>query len=309
MPIQKTDRQAEVTRLPDLILLGAMKSGTTTLVEYLRRHPSVCLPTKEPGYFSRDGVYGRGPEWYAKLFGEVSADQICGEASTCYSRCLEYPEAAVRIARAVPHVRLIYIMRHPVDRAYSHYSHLMSERRVIENLPPISFEEALDAFPTIVDTSTYIRQIQVYLHWFDREQFLLLTLDDLKEDPRAVLDRAQRFLGLSPLDLVSNAPLHSNRVATPVSKHAARDSLRRLRQTPAGALLAWLAPQPVKDRVNRSLLQMFQKSPAAKRAVRELKAALQPLTPELRQRLLAEFAEPNRQLEEFLERRLPDWYV
>ena len=115
-------------RLPDFMLIGAMKSGTTTLHAYLSRHPGLFLCTpKEPGFFSRDERYARGLDWYRELFTDAQPEQLCGEASTCYSRWPHFENAAPRIAADVPGAKLLYITRDPVERAYSHYRHLMEE--------------------------------------------------------------------------------------------------------------------------------------------------------------------------------------
>ena len=109
---------------PDFIIIGAAKSGTTTLYQYLCRHPQIYMSTpKEPDFFSLDMNYHKGIEWYESLFDGAKPEQICGEASTTYSRWHQHPKAAERISQYLPKVKLIYIMRHPVDRAYSFYAY------------------------------------------------------------------------------------------------------------------------------------------------------------------------------------------
>jgi CRISPR-associated endonuclease Cas1 subtype I-B len=94
---------------------------------------------------STDEVYQRGETWYRSLFRHAGTDQLCGESSTCYSRWPHFGDVAGRIARDLPNVKLIYIMRHPVDRAYSHYAHNMQWGVTM------SFEEALEAFEDSID--------------------------------------------------------------------------------------------------------------------------------------------------------------
>ena len=112
------------SKIPDFIIIGAAKSGTTSLYKYLCRHPQIfmCTP-KEPDFFSIDANYFKGIDWYYSLFNEASPTQVCGEASTTYSRWHQHPKAAERIYQSLGQVKLIYIMRHPVDRAYSFYVH------------------------------------------------------------------------------------------------------------------------------------------------------------------------------------------
>ena len=131
-------------RNPDFLVIGAMKAGSTTLHTYLSRHPDLYLhERKEPGFFSREERYARGIEWYRALFADARPDQLCAESSTCYTRWPHFADVAPRIRQHVPEVRFVYIMRDPVARAYSHYAHMMGERRS-EGLPVLSFGEALE---------------------------------------------------------------------------------------------------------------------------------------------------------------------
>ena len=121
-------------RLPDFIIIGAAKAGTTTLHHYLDLNPQIYMSSpKEPCFFSDDEIYVKGVDWYSSLFSSAKPDQACGEASTRYSPYPQYTEAAPRMAELLPHVKLIYIMRHPVDRAYSHHVHEMKSPRVKTN--------------------------------------------------------------------------------------------------------------------------------------------------------------------------------
>src|SRR5262245_38164489 len=109
-------------RLPDFVIGGAPRSGTTWLYEALDRHPGIHMakPVKpEPKFFLRDDLYVNGIEYYARTwFGDVPPGRVAGEKSTDY---LESAPAAERIARDMPGVRLIFLLREPVDRAYSNY--------------------------------------------------------------------------------------------------------------------------------------------------------------------------------------------
>jgi hypothetical protein len=110
-------------RYPDFFIIGAARAGTTTLATELSHHPKVfvCDP-KEPFFFSHESVRARGCEsWYQGLFARRRPDQICREASTSYSCWPECGDVAGRIALAMSGARLIYLIRHPVERAYSHY--------------------------------------------------------------------------------------------------------------------------------------------------------------------------------------------
>ena len=177
-------------RMPDFLIIGAMKAGTTTLHDYLCRHHCIFMAKpKEPQFFSRDHVYTRGIEWYRALFSSASPGQICGEASTCYSRWPRYPNASTRIARHAPDTKLIYMMRHPVERVYSHYGHSMQERQQKGEGPIVTFEDFLEEDNEVICASLYIRQIERYLESFPRDRLLLVAFDDLLANPQDLVNK------------------------------------------------------------------------------------------------------------------------
>jgi hypothetical protein len=295
-------------RWPDFIIIGAMKSGTTTLWLLLANDPRIfmCEP-KEPMFFSRDAVFRRGTDWYRGLFSGARDGQVCGEASTCYSRWPAYPEAARRIAALCPRVRLIYLMRHPVERAFSHYRHRMEER---ENRAEsmLTFEEALAVEPEILDASRYMLQIEQYLAALPRRQLLCLTLDQLRDDPSGTVRQVQHFLGLS----VKLMPMRRGQIRNEAGLRVARNGMRcLLKDVSSSAMYApvrMLLPRSVRDR-----LRYWMCSPGVSRVlmasrIRAHQRRIAPLTAEMRARLVAEFEPWNRRLERFLGVSLANWY-
>jgi hypothetical protein len=124
--------------LPDFLILGAQKAGTTALYAYLRWHPEITGPSwKEVSYFDRH--YRRGLSWYRGHFPIGAGDRLVGEASPGY---LFHPLAPERVRATVPDAKLIALLRDPVDRALSHYHHEVALGR-----EPLSFDEALEAEP------------------------------------------------------------------------------------------------------------------------------------------------------------------
>ena len=124
--------------LPDFLILGAQKAGTTALYSYLRKHPSIIGPSwKEVSYFDRH--YARGPAWYRGNFPNKlrTRGALVGEASPSY---LFHPLGPRRVRELVPEARLVALLRDPVDRALSHYNHERALGR-----EPLSFEDALAA--------------------------------------------------------------------------------------------------------------------------------------------------------------------
>jgi len=196
-------------RLPDFIIGGAPRSGTTWLYHLLERHPDVYMAkpvTPEPKFFLVDHVYAKGLPYYAQTwFSDIGDTRLAGEKSTDY---LESAPAAERIARDLPAVRLIFILREPVERAYSNY--LWTRMNGLETE---SFERALEleeerertlperwrfARPyAYFSRGLYADLLQPYIDRIERSRLLMLRFEDIVEQPRELAARVQRFLGIS----------------------------------------------------------------------------------------------------------------
>ncbi len=178
-------------RLPDFIIMGAMKCGTSTLYEQLAAQPGVFMSTpKEPNFFSDDDVFARGIDWYQSLFAAAARDQIIGEASTHYTKLPTHPMACERLLEAIPTARLIYLMRHPIDRLVSHYIHdwTMGEA-------PATIDHAVYSMSPYVDYGRYHFQLAPYISHFGRENILPMFLERMNAAPAAALERVVRFIG------------------------------------------------------------------------------------------------------------------
>jgi len=295
-------------RMPDFVLLGAMKSGTTTLHEYLDAHPGLfmCTP-KEPQFFSRDPVYARGFDWYRGLFAGARADQKCGEASTCYTRHPYFGDVAKKVREHLPDARFLYLMRHPVERAYSHYRHLMQERS-LANEPILSFERALLEIPEIVETSLYLRQLETWFARFPRERFHLIVLDDLEQDPERVLRGIQDFLGVAQVDLVRERTVVANQAGTRIPYRGMDRLLARARKLPLLSNVVDVIPRDARRRARAWIADSPLAHVLMRRKLKEHASALSALEPATRAQLLARFETPTRELEAFLGRRLEAWF-
>lgn len=225
------------TRLPDFLVIGAMKCATTSLCAQLASHPEVFFSKpKEPAFFNRDENHARGLAHYARLFGEAGAAQVAGEGSTSYSKVGVFPETPRRIAKALPDARFIYILRDPVRRTESHWLHAFRKRS--RSIPPFNEAVAQPDSPYL-DASLYWRQLQAYRAYFDDDRFLLLFYEDFRADPQAVLRRCFRFLGVAE-DFTAPAPddwQRNQSVGVPYDRplvsrlrrsHAMRSLVRRL---------------------------------------------------------------------------------
>jgi hypothetical protein len=248
---------------------------------------------KEPEFFSRDAVFEQGLEWYRSLFSQARPDQMCGEASTTYARWPHLPNVPERIMESLPNARFIYIMRHPVDRAYSHYCQHMRLGVTM------TFEEALKRDAIYVDCGMYLMQIERYLRYFPRDAFLFLFSAELRKDPHSVLRSVQEFLGLPVLDLVQDEPVTANPTT---SAHYIREhTTGQLRRLPGVSALADRTPQAWRD----AFYALIRRSPVGRWLAAQHRTA--PMLPETRRRLLALFEGPNRALGEFLGRDLSHW--
>ncbi len=195
-------------RLPDFIIGGAPRSGTTWLYDALDRHPAVYMakPVKpEPKFFLVDDLYAKGlPHYSATWFADVPAGRVAGEKSTDY---LESTAAAERIARDLPQVRLMFILREPIDRAYSNYlwtrmnglehesfeTALALEEERERNLPPkLRFARPFSYF----SRGLYADLLAPYVDRFPMGQLLIVRFEDLVREPGRLLVRLHRFLGI-----------------------------------------------------------------------------------------------------------------
>jgi hypothetical protein len=210
----QVDVTNQASMLPNLLILGAAKSGTSSLYQYLGQHPQVFMSRlKEPTFFVWEGrTYDiRGPgverigkgmvrdiDSYLTLFSDASHQRIRGEASTGY---LHTPGVAERIRHRIPEAKLMAILRNPIDRAFSAFLHARSS-----GLEPISnFERALDdelhrvragwiGLTTYATVGMYAEQLERYLAVFPCQQIRVYLFDDLVRDPMSVARDAYRYL-------------------------------------------------------------------------------------------------------------------
>jgi hypothetical protein len=226
--------------LPQFLVIGAQKSGTTSLYRYLGRHPEVVRARrKELHYFDRE--YARGVRWYeAQLAAPwrvlarrlVGRRTLCGEATPAY---LTDPAVPARVRALLPDVRLVALLRDPSRRAISHYHHRVrnegvsggivaaleaelarAEREGDENLPPFGY----------LARGYYARQLERWLSHYPREQFLVLPAEPFYADPGPTLRRVADFVGLAPLEPAAYAGAfnvrHAGRYESPPDELVAR---------------------------------------------------------------------------------------
>ena len=184
--------------LPKFVIVDVMKSGTSTVQHYLRQHPEIYMPENELHFFHdrMNGRWNNGIDWYRAQFQDASPEQIVGEKTPAYSYL---PNTAERIHNILPDVKLIWIFRNPVDRAYSNYWHW-----VVHGREPHSFEEAVRrekrnyhqsySYKNYLRRSLYVEQLDRYLEYFDRDQMHFALFEQVVSNPKFVLGNVFSFL-------------------------------------------------------------------------------------------------------------------
>lgn len=257
--------------LPNFLVVGAQRSGTTSLFLYLLDHPLVFGPRRAKGVHYFDTGFERSIDWYRahfprraaleKLAAQTGLTPAVGEGAPYY---LFHPTIPERIAELIPDCRILIVLREPLDRAVSHHAHEV--RRGFETLPLI---EALEAEPERLDgeeerliadpsyisrphihhayvgRGQYAAQVERYLDRFGAERVLVLDSAGLKRDPAAVVRQSTDFLGLDPVS-GTGYPLYNQRERDPVDAdlrarfgHRFEQSNARLRELFPGQL-SWL---------------------------------------------------------------------
>ena len=209
-------------KLPDFIIIGTQKGGTTSLFAYLLQHPNVMMPwLKEPHFFNTH--FDKGLKWYRRFFPLKNSHKIGGEVTPCY---MYHPQVPERMAAVLPNVKLIVMLRNPIDRAYSGYimgrdygwdsaetfeaaleqeSHYKQE---INNLHTnlydnVKFARIHDQL-LYLERSKYYSQLNVWFKYFKREQCLFIKSEKFFENPQEELSKIYDFLKIDriyPTDL------------------------------------------------------------------------------------------------------------
>lgn len=175
---------------PDFIIVGVQKAGTTKLHSILMETEGVYLPSlrKEINFFNKH--YGKGLEWYKTLFkSESSKDSICGEVSPEY---INSKEAIERIRLCCPDVKIVVSLRNPVERALSHYKHLIRTQGI-----KLDFEDALRVYPEILLWGKYRSALNELYEQFPKENVYLCVFEDFVLHPSKELKSLFRFLGVN----------------------------------------------------------------------------------------------------------------
>jgi hypothetical protein len=212
-------------RRPNYLVIGAMKSGTTSLHGYLGAHPQVFASrVKEIQYFVGGDVWARGLDWYLSHFADATDEIAVGEASPQYTFAPWFPGIPERIASVLPEARLIYLVRDPVQRMRSNWIHQVIAGRESRPLDDVLMHDAQTQ-----NSSRYGYQARLFLEHFPREQLLIMESDRLRSDQATALREVATFLGIDPDLFPAQLPRERNRSD---SKRMTRPVVARLRRAP-----------------------------------------------------------------------------
>lgn len=281
---------AGASALPNLIIIGAQKCGTSGLHYYLGLHPEVSMSTpKELNYFIAERNWGRGPDWYARHFDPAA--HVRGESSPNYTAFPQHMGVPERMAGVVPDAKLIYIVRDPLDRIAAHYVHNFAKRREKGSLR----DTLLHPNTSYVARSRYFSQLQRFLEHYDRERILVIENNDLRSDRSATLRKVFEFAGVDPS--FEHPKFDQVRHSTSRKKRATRMGMRvqKMSRTRWGRRLprrAWLALD----------VALPLSKPIEKPSREELQAALG-------DEVLAVLHDDADRLREFTGRKLAGWSV
>ncbi|MGH7443782.1 MAG: sulfotransferase family protein [Longimicrobiales bacterium] len=265
--------------LPNFLIIGAQRSGTTTLHRVVGLHPEVFTTPRKELYFFSGSKFKRGAAWYERQFRDWDGEAAVGESSPDY---MLSNVAAGRIRELLPDARLILILRNPVERVYSAY---WNDRLNLAR-SHASFEEALARDEKHLARGFYMNHINRYLALFRREQLLVTLHDDLRTDPVELYRTCFRFLGVSDTLLYPEMSGRFNQTKVQM-----------------GRAYRFFVKHP-------RLLDLLPRRTGARRLLKIGRSApysYPPMNAATRRRLTALYADSNRQLSHFLGRDLSHW--
>jgi len=186
------------SRLPDFVVIGAMKSGTSSLHEYLAAHPEISMSeAKELNFFHPERLERFGLDWYRAQFSAKPDALLAGESSPQYSMCHEFPRTSDLLHQFLPNVKMVYVVRDPIKRIESQWVHLVGSGDIRS-----SFSESVRDVESslLVQTSRYWTQLTWHFRNFSPEAFKIVSSERLAQSPRQVTGDVVAFLGLEPVD-------------------------------------------------------------------------------------------------------------
>lgn len=278
-------------QLPNLLIIGAQKSGTTSLHTYLSYHPEIFMSKrKELEFFAGDNQH-QDVDWYRSHFRTDKA--VRGESSMIYTQCTLNPSVPGKIHNLIPDAKLIYILRDPIDRILSQYSHFVADDR--EGMP---FDQAVfdDRRHGYIVRSLYYTQLCFYLQYFSKEQILIFSTESMEANKRETLSKVFRFLGV---DDTFYTPLFERRLNVTARKRVKNKLGKSISKLPIMQKFYDLSPKLGIPFSPRQHWPWPLSSPVTKPV----------LTPEQRRRLIAEILPDIEKLRELTGQAFSEWSI
>ncbi|MCG8546249.1 MAG: sulfotransferase [Alphaproteobacteria bacterium] len=298
---------------PNFLICGSAASGTSFLANSMSKHPEIYLPKKmrpEPHYFYYSENYANPIQWYEeRWFSEVENERAVGEKSTSY---MYSPEVAPRIRKHYPDMKMIFILRNPIERAFASY-----RNTIFNGFEELSFDQAIQQEKARMEQATgrraetrtyayadrgyYFKQLSVFLEHFSQEQLLILKFESMIRDPGSTFRTVFRFLNVledfspSPSPRFANWSVIDPAVQIKARQHFGRrfdviiDSIRR--ETPPPADL-------VETESDREIVESVRKN---------LSRSSAPMSGFARRYLRTAYAEDTSALESLVDFSIEDW--
>lgn len=278
--------------IPNLFIIGSMKSGTTSLHEYLNEHPDVFMSdVKEPGYFADCmNYYPKDREWYESLFKGVKEESIIGESSTNYTKLPICTDVVDKIWKFNPESKFIYLMRNPVDRVISHYWH--GVKYGDERYDTMT---AIKKKPEYTCFSDYATQLEPYIKRFGRDRIYTLTFESLIEEPGRELKAIFDWLGVDSSIAIKSAGAAHNALPKTFKRVKGRGFLHDFRNSYIWNKIAPLVPKKITSTAARMTVEDTAKTSNNEAEVSDY---LRPL-----------FEPKVRRLETLLNRKFDEWNI
>ncbi len=222
----------------DFVIVGAQKSGTTSLAGQLEQLEEVCFcQEKEPHFFSKNKRWRTELDKYLALY-DNKPGQLLGEASTTYTFCDEYPDAISALYEHNPSMKLIYIVRDPVARIESHFNHRLRNNKVSKNVIA-----NIGNHPCFIERSEYYRQLQHLRKTFLEQQIKVIVFEDYIKNPCEVLSEILTFLDLpnEQVDKIDFSPKNVSDASLKLNNSAMKLLIKLISKFPFSYKLArWL---------------------------------------------------------------------
>ena len=274
----------------DFMIIGAQKCGTTSLAEQLASHPEIAFcRIKEPGFFNTTTKWQAELPDYHALYSPQTGEQsrrLYGEASTMYTFFPEWRETHHRLFDYNPDLKLIYIMRQPVERIISNYSH-----DVVRNLIKGQPEEVIFQHPNYINRSRYAIQLRPYLELFPRQNILTLIFEEYTADQHSMLTQIAQFLAIDPANFQDASATHMHKT---VGEYKLKSSfLRKQVESLWFQKIRSLAPVKLRGAIRRSLSNKLDEKPF--------------FSPQLKQDIWRLLEDDVCQVEAIVGKRLDNW--